>query len=74
MAGAARHDALCQPKPDVQGGWRRMVDIDLETFFDRVNQRVLMGKRIAGCIILRNHDAIIRCTVGLLAGKMERVK
>jgi RNA-directed DNA polymerase len=38
------HDATRAAKRYVEGGRRVVVDVDLETFFDRVNHDVLMGK------------------------------
>jgi group II intron reverse transcriptase/maturase len=37
-------DAVCQAQRYVQSGRRWVVDVDLATFFDRVNHDVLMGK------------------------------
>jgi RNA-directed DNA polymerase len=42
--GRRAHDAICQAQRDVQSGRRWVVDIDLDSFFDRVNHDVLMGK------------------------------
>jgi RNA-directed DNA polymerase len=53
-------DAVCQAQAYVQAGYRTVVDVDLERFFDRVNHDVLMdrlGKRIADSAVLR----LIRC-------------
>lgn len=44
------HDAVCRAQAYVQAGYRTVVDVDLEQFFDRVNHDVLMdrlAKRIA---------------------------
>lgn len=49
-------DAVCRAQQYVQAGYRTVVDIDLEKFFDRVNHDVLMdrlGKRIADQAVLR---------------------
>ena len=49
-------DAVCQAQQYVQAGYRTVVDVDLEKFFDRVNHDVLMdrlGKRIADEAVLR---------------------
>ncbi len=49
-------DAVCQAQQYVQAGYRTVVDVDLEKFFDRVNHDVLMdrlGKRIADRAVLR---------------------
>jgi len=48
-------DAVCRAQQHVQAGYRTVVDIDLEKFFDRVNHDVLMdrlGKRIADQAVL----------------------
>jgi len=36
--------AVCEAQKYVQEGYRWVVDVDLEKFFDRVNHDVLMGK------------------------------
>ncbi len=45
--GRRAHDAVCAAQRYVQGGRRWVVDVDLESFFDRVNHDVLMGKLAA---------------------------
>ncbi len=45
--GRRAHDALCAAQKYVQEGRRWVVDIDLESFFDRVSHDVLMGKLAA---------------------------
>lgn len=48
--GRRAHDAVLQAQHHVQEGYRVVVDVDLEKFFDRVNHDVLMdrfAKRIA---------------------------
>jgi RNA-directed DNA polymerase len=53
-------DAVCRAQEYVQAGYRTVVDVDLEKFFDRVNHDVLMdrlSKRIADRTVLR----LIRC-------------
>jgi group II intron reverse transcriptase/maturase len=42
--GRRAQDAVCQAQRYVQSGRRWVVDVDLATFFDRVNHDVLMGK------------------------------
>ena len=42
--GRRAHDAVCQAQRYVQSGRRWVVDVDLASFFDRVNHDVLMGK------------------------------
>jgi len=49
-------DAVCRAQQYVQAGYRTVVDVDLEKFFDRVNHDVLMdrlGKRIDDQAVLR---------------------
>ncbi len=42
--GRSVHDAVCEAQRYIQEGYRWVVDVDLEKFFDRVNHDVLMGK------------------------------
>jgi retron-type reverse transcriptase len=42
--GCGAHDAVVQAQRYVNEGRRFVVDVDLETFFDRVNHDVLMGR------------------------------
>ena len=42
--GRRAHDAVRNAQQFIQDGWRWVVDVDLEKFFDRVNHDVLMGK------------------------------
>ena len=54
--GRRAHDAVLQAQRHVQDGFRVVVDVDLEKFFDRVNHDVLMdrlSKRIADKAVLR---------------------
>ena len=54
--GRRAHDAVLQAQRYVQDGYRVVVDVDLETFFDRVNHDVLMhrlSKRIEDKAVLR---------------------
>jgi group II intron reverse transcriptase/maturase len=54
--GRKAHDAVLQAQRHVQAGWRVVVDVDLEKFFDRVNHDVLMdrlAKRIDDEAVLR---------------------
>ena len=54
--GRRAFDAVCRAQAYVQAGYRSVVDVDLEKFFDRVNHDVLMdrlGKRIAEPAVLR---------------------
>lgn len=54
--GRRAHDAVLQAQRNVQEGWKVVVDVDLEKFFDRVNHDVLMdrlAKRIDDKAVLR---------------------
>lgn len=54
--GRRAHDAVLQAQQYVQAGYRTVVDVDLEKFFDRVNHDVLMdrlSKRIDERAVLR---------------------
>ena len=54
--GRRAHDAVLQAQRYVQDGYRIVVDVDLEKFFDRVNHDVLMhrlSKRIEDKAVLR---------------------
>ncbi|TQN75903.1 UNVERIFIED_ORG: RNA-directed DNA polymerase [Citrobacter freundii] len=54
--GRSAHDAVLQAQRYAQDGFRVVVDIDLEKFFDRVNHDILMerlSKRIADKAVLR---------------------
>ena len=54
--GRGAHDAVLQAQRYVQDGYRVVVDVDLEKFFDRVNHDVLMhrlAKRIDDKAVLR---------------------
>ena len=54
--GRRAHDAVLQAQHYVQEGYRIVVDVDLEQFFDRVNHDVLMdrlAKRIDDKAVLR---------------------
>jgi RNA-directed DNA polymerase len=42
--GRRAHDAVLQARRYVQDGYRIVVDVDLESFFDRVNHDVLMSR------------------------------
>jgi len=54
--GRSAHGAVLEAKQYVQAGYRVVVDVDLERFFDRVNHDILMdrlAKRIADKRVLR---------------------
>jgi group II intron reverse transcriptase/maturase len=67
--GRCAHEAVRQAQQYVQAGFRVVVDVDLEKFFDRVNHDILMdrlSKRIADKAVLR----LIRryLEAGIMAG------
>jgi group II intron reverse transcriptase/maturase len=54
--GRRAHDAVLQAQRYVQDGYRVVVDVDLEKFFDRVNHDILMerlARRVADKAVLR---------------------
>ncbi|WP_240727902.1 group II intron reverse transcriptase/maturase [Escherichia sp. E3659] len=54
--GRSAHDAVLQAQRYAQDGFRVVVDVDLEKFFDRVNHDILMdrlARRIADKTVLR---------------------
>lgn len=54
--GRRAHDAIMQAQAHIEAGYRIVVDVDLEKFFDRVNHDVLMdrlSKRIDDHAVLR---------------------
>ena len=54
--GRSAHDAVLEAQQYVQAGYRIVVDVDLEKFFDRVNHDILMdrlSKRIGDKRVLR---------------------
>ena len=54
--GRRAHDAVRQARHYVQGGYRVVVDVDLERFFDRVNHDILMtrlSRRVEDRAVLR---------------------
>jgi RNA-directed DNA polymerase len=54
--GRRAHDAVLQAQRNVQDGYRVVVDVDLEKFFDRVNHDILMdrlARRIDDKAVLR---------------------
>jgi group II intron reverse transcriptase/maturase len=54
--GRSAHGAVLEAQQHVQAGYRVVVDVDLEKFFDRVNHDILMerlSKRIADKRVLR---------------------
>ena len=67
--GRSAHDAVRQAREHVADGFRWVVDLDLESFFDRVNRDVLMG-RLARCIADRALLRLIRrfLQAGMMSG------
>lgn len=54
--GRSAHDAVMEARRYVREGYRTVVDVDLEKFFDRVNHDILMdrlAKRVADKSVLR---------------------
>jgi RNA-directed DNA polymerase len=67
--GRSAHDAVRQAQRYAQEGFRVVVDIDLEKFFDRVNHDILMdrlAKRIADKAVLRLIRRYLQA--GIMAG------
>ena len=75
--GRSAHGAVLQAQQYVQVGYRTVVDVDLEKFFDRINHDILMdrlAKRIADKAVLRLIRRFLRAGV-LAHGKYsERVE
>lgn len=67
--GKRAHDAVRQAQEYIQQGYRWVVDMDLEKFFDRVNHDILMA-RIARKIKDKHVLKLIRAYLN--AGVMER--
>jgi group II intron reverse transcriptase/maturase len=73
--GRRAHDAVLKAQGYVQNGYRVVVDVDLETFFDRVNHDVLMhrlSKRIKDKAVLRLIRRYLRTGVMHNGVVMER--
>jgi RNA-directed DNA polymerase len=54
--GRSAHQAVCAAQAFIASGYRTVVDIDLEKFFDRVNHDILMGlvaKKVSDPRLLR---------------------
>ncbi len=73
--GRRAHDAVLQAQRHVQEGYRVVVDVDLERFFDRVNHDVLMdrlSKRIDDKAVLRLIGAFMAAEIMDHGMVMER--
>lgn len=73
--GRSAHGAIREAQRYVQEGRRIVVDVDLESFFDRVNHDVLMGKlakRIADRRVLVLIRAYLRSGVMVHGVRIER--
>jgi RNA-directed DNA polymerase len=73
--GCRAHDALCAAQRYIQQGRDWVVDVDLETFFDRIQHDVLMGKlaqRIADKRLLRLIRRYLEAGVMVNGVVMER--
>jgi RNA-directed DNA polymerase len=75
--GRRARDAVLAAQQHVQDGYRIVVDVDLEKFFDRVNHDVLMDrlrKRIADAGIIRLIRAYLNAGImhgGVMANRVE---
>ncbi len=73
--GRRAHDAVLEAQRYVQDGYRVVVDVDLEKFFDRVNHDVLMhrlSKRIEDKAVLRLIRRYLQAGIMLNGVAMER--
>lgn len=75
--GRSAHQAVAQAQEYIAGGYRWVVDLDLEKFFDRVNHDKLMGqiaKRVGDKRLLKLIRACLKAGVmenGLVSPSME---
>jgi group II intron reverse transcriptase/maturase len=70
--GRRAHDAVLQAQRHVQDGYRVVVDVDLEKFFDRVNHDILMerlARQVADKAVLRLVRRYLEA--GLMDGGVE---
>ena len=73
--GRRAHDAVRQAQGYVQEGYRWVVDVDLESFFDRVNHDVLMsrlGRHLADKTVLRLIRRYLEAGILVHGVKVER--
>ncbi|WP_423680201.1 group II intron reverse transcriptase/maturase [Undibacterium sp. WLHG33] len=75
--GRSAHDAVLQAQRYAQEGFRVVVDVDLEKFFDRVNHDILMdrlAKRITDKAVLRLIRSYLQAGImadGVVMDRME---
>ncbi len=75
--GRSAHDAVLQAYRYVQEGYRFVVDIDLEKFFDKVNHDILMdrlAKRIPDKAVLRLIRRYLQAGIMMDGVVMERIE
>lgn len=75
--GRSAHDAVLQAQRYAQEGYRIVVDIDLEKFFDRVNHDILMdrlAKRIPDKAVLRLVRRFLQAGIMANGVVMERIE
>jgi RNA-directed DNA polymerase len=73
--GRSAHGAVLAARAYVQQGWRIVVDVDLEKFFDRVNHDILIGrldKRIGDAGVTRLVRAYLNS--GIMDGGITRTR
>ncbi|BCX88702.1 RNA-directed DNA polymerase [Methylomarinovum tepidoasis] len=73
--GRRAHDAVREARRHVQAGYRVVVDVDLEKFFDRVNHDVLMdrlSRRVADKAVLRLIRRYLQAGILSQGVKVER--
>lgn len=74
--GRSAHDAVLAAQSYVQSGRRVVVDVDLETFFDRVNHDILIGRlqrRVGEAGIIRLIRAYLNSGIMMGGVVQERV-
>lgn len=73
----SQHQAIARAQQYIAEGYRRVVDIDLEKFFDRVNQDMLMGriaKRVKDKRVLKLIRAFLNAGVVMENGVVIRTE
>ena len=74
--GRSAHGAVRQVRDHAQAGYRSVVDLDLEKFFDRVNHDVLMhrvARRVRDKRVLKLIGRYLRCGV-VVDGKIQATR